>query len=78
MGSTLTSWTRNSIIFLGRPVSKTTTLQTSAALIQPASGDVFFVKGINDPLPYKREVNTVFQRYALFPHPMPMKMSNLA
>ncbi len=37
--------------------------------IQPKEGDGFFggVR-INDLPPYKREVNTVFQRYALFPH----------
>src|SRR5690606_35660059 len=34
-----------------------------------SSGDVYF-KGvkINDLPPYKRKVNTVFQKYALFPH----------
>ena len=32
-------------------------------------GDVFFEgKRLNDVPPYRREINTVFQRYALFPH----------
>ena len=36
---------------------------------EPTSGDLLFngVK-INDLPPYKRQVNTVFQKYALFPH----------
>ena len=48
---------------------KTTTLRIIAGFIQPQTGDVFFdgksEKGIP---PYKRPVNTVFQRYALFPN----------
>ena len=45
------------------------TLRIIGGFIQPKEGDVFFggVR-INDLPPYKREVNTVFQRYALFPH----------
>ena len=36
---------------------------------EPDSGDVFFDgKRLNDVPPYQREINTVFQRYALFPH----------
>lgn len=48
---------------------KTTTLRTIGGFVTPKSGDVFFdgVR-INDLPPYKRQVNTVFQRYALFPH----------
>lgn len=48
---------------------KTTTLRTIGGFVNPKSGDVFFdgVR-INDLPPYKRQVNTVFQRYALFPH----------
>ena len=48
---------------------KTTTLRTIGGFITPKSGDVFFdgVR-INDLPPHKRHVNTVFQRYALFPH----------
>ena len=48
---------------------KTTILRTIAGFIKPDSGKVFFDgKVINDMPAYKREVNTVFQRYALFPH----------
>ncbi len=48
---------------------KTTTLRIIAGFETPDSGDVFFggVR-INDLPPYKRELNTVFQKYALFPH----------
>ena len=48
---------------------KTTTIRTIGGFVTPKSGDVFFdgVR-INDLPPYKRQVNTVFQRYALFPH----------
>ncbi|MCR5611685.1 MAG: ABC transporter ATP-binding protein [Clostridiales bacterium] len=48
---------------------KTTLLRTIAGFITPTSGEVFIdgvnMKGIP---PYKRQVNTVFQKYALFPH----------
>ena len=48
---------------------KTTTLRIIAGFITPDSGDVFFDgKRVNDVPPYKRTVNTIFQRYALFPH----------
>ncbi len=48
---------------------KTTTLRIIAGFENPDSGDVFFDgKRINDLPPYKRELNTVFQKYALFPH----------
>ncbi|MBQ8163880.1 MAG: ABC transporter ATP-binding protein [Clostridia bacterium] len=48
---------------------KTTTLRIIAGFVTPDNGDVMFdgVK-INDVPPYKRSVNTVFQKYALFPH----------
>ena len=48
---------------------KTTTLRIIGGFITPTSGDVLFdgVR-INDVPPHKRKVNTVFQRYALFPH----------
>ena len=48
---------------------KTTTLRIIAGFETPDSGDVFFDgERINDLPPYKRELNTVFQKYALFPH----------
>lgn len=48
---------------------KTTTLRIIGGFQQPTSGDVYFdgVR-INDVPPNKRKVNTVFQKYALFPH----------
>ena len=48
---------------------KTTTLRIIGGFETPDTGDVYFdgVK-INDVPPYKRHVNTVFQRYALFPN----------
>ncbi len=48
---------------------KTTTLRIIGGFETPRSGDVFFdgVR-INDVPAYKRNVNTVFQKYALFPH----------
>ena len=48
---------------------KTTTLRIIGGFISPTSGDVFFgEKNVRDLPPYKRQVNTIFQRYALFPH----------
>ncbi len=48
---------------------KTTTLRIIGGFLTPTSGDVLFDgKRINDVPPHKRMVNTVFQRYALFPH----------
>lgn len=48
---------------------KTTILRTIGGFVTPDSGDVFFNdKNINDVRPHKREVNTIFQKYALFPH----------
>lgn len=48
---------------------KTTTLRIIGGFITPNSGDVFFDgKKINSLPPYKRAVNTVFQKYALFPN----------
>jgi ABC-type Fe3+/spermidine/putrescine transport system ATPase subunit len=48
---------------------KTTTLRLAAGFEQPDSGDVF-LNGvrINGLRPYERNVSTVFQNYALFPH----------
>ena len=58
------------VTFLGASgCGKTTTLRVIAGFISPDSGDVFFDgQRINDLPPYKRQVNTIFQRYALFPH----------
>ncbi len=48
---------------------KTTTLRIIGGFEYPTLGDVFFEgKRINDLPPYKRQINTVFQKYALFPH----------
>lgn len=58
------------VTFLGPSgCGKTTTLRIIGGFIFPHSGNVYFEgKQINDLPPHKREVNTVFQRYALFPH----------
>ncbi len=58
------------VTFLGHSgCGKTTTLRVIAGFIESDSGDVFFnSERINDLPPHKREVNTIFQRYALFPH----------
>ena len=48
---------------------KTTTLRLIAGFLEPDQGDVMFEgKRINGVPAYKRQVNTIFQRYALFPH----------
>ncbi len=48
---------------------KTTALRTIAGFIRPDRGDVFFYeRNITNLPPHKREVNTIFQKYALFPH----------
>lgn len=48
---------------------KTTTLRIIAGFIEPNEGEVIFEdKNINGVPPHKRQVNTIFQRYALFPH----------
>ena len=48
---------------------KTTTLRIIGGFETPDDGEVFFDgKKINDLPPHKRLVNTVFQKYALFPH----------
>jgi spermidine/putrescine transport system ATP-binding protein len=48
---------------------KTTTLKMIAGFEQPTSGRIM-LNGVNvsHVPPYKRDVNTVFQQYALFPH----------
>ncbi len=48
---------------------KTTTLRIIGGFENPDEGTVYFDgKAVNDVPPYKRPVNTVFQKYALFPH----------
>ena len=48
---------------------KTTTLRLIAGFLEPDEGEVFFdSKSMSGVPAYKREVNTIFQRYALFPH----------
>jgi spermidine/putrescine transport system ATP-binding protein len=48
---------------------KTTTLRIIGGFVKPDSGDVFFDgKSITELPPHKRSVNTIFQRYALFPN----------
>ncbi len=58
------------VTFLGPSgCGKTTTLRIIGGFETPDTGDVFFDgKRINDLPPYQRNVNTVFQKYALFPH----------
>ena len=58
------------VTFLGPSgCGKTTTLRVIGGFIEPKSGNVFFDgKDITRLPPYKRQVNTVFQKYALFPH----------
>ena len=58
------------VTFLGPSgCGKTTTLRVIAGFVTPKSGNVFFDgKDIANMPPYKRPVNTVFQKYALFPH----------
>ncbi len=62
---------RNEFLTLLGPsgCGKTTTLRIIGGFETPDTGDVFFEKKrINNLPPYKRKVNTVFQRYALFNH----------
>lgn len=48
---------------------KTTTLRIIAGFASPDSGSVLFKgKRINNVPAHKREVNTIFQKYGLFPH----------
>lgn len=48
---------------------KTTTLRIIGGFLEPESGDVFFNgERINGTPPNKRNVNTIFQKYSLFPH----------
>jgi len=58
------------VTFLGPSgCGKTTTLRIIGGFVEAGEGDVFFDgMRINDLPPHKRKVNTVFQKYALFPH----------
>ena len=58
------------ITFLGPSgCGKTTTLRMIAGFDKPTSGQILLNgKDISDLPPHKRPINTVFQRYALFPH----------
>lgn len=48
---------------------KTTLLRILGGFVEANEGAVFFDdKNITNLPPYKREINTVFQKYALFPH----------
>ena len=48
---------------------KTTTLRIIGGFEQPSQGKVMFEgKDITEIPPYQRQINTVFQKYALFPH----------
>lgn len=48
---------------------KTTTLRIIGGFEEPSMGKVIFdEKDISSLPPYKRKINTVFQKYALFPH----------
>lgn len=62
---------RNEFLTLLGPsgCGKTTTLRMIAGFEQPTSGQILCNgKCINDVPPYQRPLNTVFQKYALFPH----------
>ena len=58
------------ITFLGPSgCGKTTTLRVIGGFLEPDGGDVIFEgKKMNGVPPHKRQVNTIFQRYALFPN----------
>jgi spermidine/putrescine transport system ATP-binding protein len=48
---------------------KTTTLRMIAGFEQPTSGEIYLAgEAVAGVPPYRRNVNTVFQHYALFPH----------
>ncbi|MEG1963349.1 MAG: ABC transporter ATP-binding protein [Clostridia bacterium] len=58
------------VTFLGPSgCGKTTTLRLIAGFEKPNEGEVLFNgENIVNVPPYKRNINTVFQKYALFPH----------
>ena len=58
------------VTFLGPSgCGKTTTLRLIAGFLEPDEGEIIFEGNLINNVPaYKRQVNTIFQRYALFPH----------
>ena len=58
------------VTFLGPSgCGKTTALKIIAGFLKPDSGQIFFnQQNITNVPPHKRNINTVFQNYALFPH----------
>lgn len=60
----------NFITLLGSSgCGKTTILRIIGGFIQPTAGNIFFEgKDVTNLPAHKREVNTIFQNYALFPH----------
>lgn len=58
------------VTFLGPSgCGKTTTLRIIGGFLSPDEGEVIFDgEKVDDLPPHKRHINTVFQRYALFPH----------
>ena len=58
------------VTFLGPSgCGKTTTLRMIAGFDKPNQGKIYLNgKDITELPPYKRPINTVFQKYALFPH----------
>ena len=61
---------KNFVTLLGPSgCGKTTILRIVGGFLSPNSGQIFFEnKDITKAPPYQRPINTVFQRYALFPH----------
>ena len=58
---------------------KTTSLRMIAGFDQPTSGQILLDgRDVSSLPPYERDVNTVFQDYALFPHMTVEKISPMA
>ncbi len=69
-GIDLTIYENEFVTFLGPSgCGKTTTLRIIGGFEEPTSGTIIFDGKVMDKVPcYERATNTVFQRYALFPH----------
>ena len=69
-GVSLDIYENEFVTLLGPSVcGKTTLLRILGGFLQPTEGKVLFDgEDIVNVPPYKREINTVFQKYALFPH----------